>query len=358
MAEYRVVRADLEGDKNDILSVWERSYGYALRAETLPWFYKNCPHGPGRIWLLVADPGKCIVGTSGVGLRRVKVGGTAVLAGLGAGFAVVKEHQFLLPALFLAKAGLRALREELAFVYACPTNPAIGVLQLAGFKPAGTMKRYVKVLRVEPYLNKLPVLSKGTRILGPVLNLWLSMTSGRWQWRWRRHVFRQVCDIDGRFDALWERAAHRYSMILERKAQYLRWRFTEYPHAKRCLDRVLVVALMTRDEQHLVGYAAYYMVGDRAILIDLFAEDMNEALAGVLGGLTRWLRRRGASCAEVECFGPTELVQSLRQAGFVYRKSKSPERVVVTSSIVGGGDGKQTSESLDWYFMTADTSSN
>ena len=87
-------------------------------------------------------------------------------------------------------------------------------------------------------------------------------------------------------------------------------------------------------------------------------DGMNEALAGVLGGLALWLRTRGATCAEVACFGPTDLVEALRQAGFVYRKSEAPERVVMTSAVVGAGDGKQTCDSPGWYFMTADTSSN
>src|SRR5437588_11340471 len=117
MSQYQVVPADLERDENEIFGVWGRNYGPALRAETLPWFYCNCPHGPVRIWLLVDNSRNSIAGTIGVGPRRVKVGGTTVVAGLGAGFAVDKEHRHLSPTVLMAKTSLKALREEMAFVY-------------------------------------------------------------------------------------------------------------------------------------------------------------------------------------------------------------------------------------------------
>ena len=72
-AAYTVAEADLDRDREAILAVWRRNLpDKELAAAKFDWYYRSNPLGSGRIWKLIADSTGEIVGTAGMGRRRLR----------------------------------------------------------------------------------------------------------------------------------------------------------------------------------------------------------------------------------------------------------------------------------------------
>src|SRR5262249_28885102 len=102
-----------------------------------------------RCWLLLA--GDQVVGTAGLGLRRLFLDGVTAQVGLASDFAVDPEHRSVQPALQLQKAVLACLGDDLPLIYGLPNRKSSAVFRRLGYQEVGTLRRFVKVLRVGPY---------------------------------------------------------------------------------------------------------------------------------------------------------------------------------------------------------------
>jgi hypothetical protein len=321
MSNYSIVRADLERDRDAILAVWERNLdgSPALNAAKFDWYYRSNPAGPGRCWLLLAEPGGQVVGTAGLGMRRVKVGDEVVRAGLVSDFAVDKEHRSLQPALRLQKAVLGAFDDDLAFIYGLPNEQSVGVFRRLGYEEVGSVERHAKVLRAAPYLRQLPGPAQGWELLSAPVDWALRAASPETWQRARGLAVEETATFDSRFDALWQRASRQAVVAGERSADFLRWRYSACP-----LRQHVTLGIRAGEDDRLLGYAVFYREEDHVHCVDLLAEDDERALELLFAALIRHVRSGGATSISLTFSASGSLAQRLARFGFIPRSGERP----------------------------------
>src|SRR5579859_3086154 len=150
MAEYTVVSADLQKDRQVIIDLWRRNLAdISHLEEKFDWHFLNNPFGPGQIWILQAD-GRPI-GTTSLGMRLLKLGETVTAAGVACDLAVNKDHRFLQPALLLQRALLSSANPGVQILYGVPNSGGASVMKYAGYQQFCAVHRFAKVLRPSHY---------------------------------------------------------------------------------------------------------------------------------------------------------------------------------------------------------------
>jgi len=151
---YRVTDADLARDGNAAIAVWRASLGHSEgRAAKFEWFYRAAPWGA-HLQVLRAGPDQAIVGTAGVGWRRMRLGGRELRGGLLADMAVLPAHRTLGPAMQLQRAASDRALADGNFAYGFPNANAVPVVKRLGYAHVGDMVLYVRALRHAPYLER------------------------------------------------------------------------------------------------------------------------------------------------------------------------------------------------------------
>lgn len=357
MGDYEVERADLTQDRQAILRLWERNFpGHdaASHRSRFAWYYLENPCGPGRCWLLRAPDGR-VVGTAGLGLRRVKMGDQIKLAGIASDFAVDAEHRTLLPALMLQRAVLEELEDDLAFIYGLPNSKSIGIFRRLGYECPASFSRRVKVLRVRRYLQPVPVFSLLAPVVSPVAD-WALRLCSRENWTPRRHtIVEDLEEFDGRFDELWERAAGAFELVGERTAEFLHWRYARCPLRSYC-----TLGLLRPGGQELLGYAIYFIDRDgQAVVADFFHEEQEGVVESLLAGLVDSTRRRGAGSICFETLSPGRLEHALGAFRFVERPQDWTLMVSPIVSLHRLGSHAPDAQAIgQWHFMRGDEDYN
>jgi hypothetical protein len=348
------VPADLERDRDAILGVWNRNLSLSpeLNREKLRWYYQENPCGPGHCWLLVTEPDGTVVGTAGLGLRRVRVGEETLLAGVASDYAVDKEHRSLQPALMLQKAVLAKEESDLPLIYGLPNRNAIAIFRRLGYREVGTLQRHAKVLRVGPYLRRLSGAARALALFGEPID-WAraAVAAETWQPAGGK-VLRELDGADGRFDELWERVAPQRAVAGERSADFVRWRYQECP-----LREYSVLGLFSRDESRLHGYAVTFLEGEQLQCVDLVAEDNDATLDALVAGLLRRVRNSGASSISLAFYAPGPLEEKLRAYGFVPRPGGDSATTLMAHLDPESG-GERAELLRQWCFLPGDEDFN
>lgn len=150
--DYAVETADPAGLREAVLAVWRSTLGHVERhAPKFDWFYRDAPD-PALLQVLLHGPDREVVGTAGVGWRRMRIAGRELRAGVLADMAVHARHRMLGPALLLQRAACDAALEQGDLVYGFPNPNAVPVVKRLGYRHFGDMVLYVRALRIAPYL--------------------------------------------------------------------------------------------------------------------------------------------------------------------------------------------------------------
>lgn len=351
LAGYEIAPADVARDRDRILAVWARN----LEAHDLnehqvryDWLCR-CPIAPPRFWLAMKD-GE-VVGTAGVGVRRVSVGGKAVLAGIAGDFAVDKKHRMLQPALSLQKAVTGSLSDGLDLVYGLPNDNAVVVFQRQGYRKVGALRRYVKVLRTTKFLKGAAGWKRKAALLSPLADLWLRLRSrDTWHRTATGRVLEPIQRFDARFDDLWSRAAAAAPLMGVRTSDFLNWRYPDCP-----LQRYQTLALSEGTGGRLVGYITWYSGDDGQVRVaDWVTDGSPNAADDLLAGLVRMARGNGAASVACELLGATALEGVLHRFGFAERECGARLMVTASSACEGAAGNGTTS----WYFLRGDENVN
>jgi len=159
-AGYRVEDGDIARDGAAAVAVWRASLGNVDgRAAKFEWFYRAAPEGA-QLNVLRPGPGQDVVGTAGVGWRRMRAGGRELRGGLLADMAVLAAHRTLGPAMQLQRAASERALSLGDLVYGFPNANAVPVVKRLGYVHLGEMVLYVRALRHAQYLER--------RLPGPV----------------------------------------------------------------------------------------------------------------------------------------------------------------------------------------------
>jgi hypothetical protein len=353
-SQYYVEMAELERDQEEILALWDRNkVNIHDPARLFSWAYKNNPAGRGRIWLLKQASSRTAVGTVGIILRRMKIGESVRIVGRAAGLAVDKAHRSLGPALLLQKAMLNEVgKSDLSLVYTLAPPAASPLFQRLNYSNLGAMDCRRKIVGSSIFVkNCLPGLPGfALKLVSRFLDLGIQAGSRETWSRPGKATMAHIHDFDSRFDDLWSRAALNYSFTTERTSTFLRWRFSANPEPWN-----YVCDALCTENGGLRGYAIYYIDDHRvAHVIDMFAEDQEDAIFALVVGLARRWRSLGVIYAYLSAIGAERFFNLLNRAGF--SKWRAPEPAPYKLFISPSDAMSQHSYplKLDWGFSMAD----
>src|SRR5690606_18533574 len=107
-----------------------------------------------HLQVLRPGTGHEVLGTAGVGWRRMRAGARTLRGGLLADMAVLPGHRTLGPAMQLQRAASDRALAEGDLVYGFPNANAVPVVKRLGYVHLGDMVLYVRALRHAPYLER------------------------------------------------------------------------------------------------------------------------------------------------------------------------------------------------------------
>lgn len=341
---YEVESADLSRDRDQIVEFWKRHLQIPNPDRWYEWAYVQNPCANGLSWLLRADG--AVVGTAGTVPRRFKVGSRIVVAARAGGLGVDQAHRFLGPALMLQKAMLAETRQgRLDMIYSSLPPHLLGLMDRLSYERIGPLTRYVRVLRVEPYVKRV----LGTGALGSVAAGTLgALVAAATDLQWRPGVVDELASFDDRFDDLWRRALPEYGVTSERTSRFLNWRFLGTPVG----HPYVILGVTAPADGRLLGYAVLFTSDDAAYLVDAFAEDPGGALQSVLMASVRWALESGAASLAVRCLVQGPLDAALRRCGFRPRDDGPPMMVIASPGWDAADHGH--GPRLPWHFLSAD----
>jgi hypothetical protein len=331
--DYEVVDADLGHACDDALAVWGNSIGWPGRqAEMYRRYYLECPVGRPELKFLRHVPSGQLVGTLGVGPRRLWWKGRELRAGMLSHFCVVQAHRRIKPPILLIKLTAEACRDRYDVLYAMPRTPQAAALgRLFGDAPACYMSRRVKVLRYAKYaVRRLP--SSLAKVAGGLADAATRFGSdlrggtGGLEGRW-------VDRVDPRMAELWRRSTATPLWNAARDIRMLHWRFDRLPSTRR---RYLLVE--DARGRLLAWFACDSNFFDPEILVveDFWGDD---GPAGIEPAAIRVLCREAAGlgfCAvEVRAGAPAAL-QAWAREGFVERNRYPVFTAWLTPSVAAG----------------------
>lgn len=231
-ADYDVVDADLHSACDDAVRVWGTTIGWPDRQRVMyERYYLEYPGPAPMLKLLRHLPTGEVVGTVGIGTRRILWNGKEIRAGVASHLCVDKRHRKHAPAALLAKATLAACMGRYEVLYGMPSTPAAQAFaRQLGFPGVGDQVRRVKVLRHAKYLaRRLPrVLASaaGAAVDGAKQLRGASRQDDSLTARWADHS-------DARMASLWASAPTPNGWNAVRDEAMLRWRFDRLPSAQR-----------------------------------------------------------------------------------------------------------------------------
>lgn len=348
---YRVERAESSVVEQTLVRLWTDNL--QMRGNPrhkFEWYYRDNPLGPATAFLLeYASPEGAahIVGSCGVGTRRVFAGGRPLTAALFADFTVDKAHRTLMPALVLQRALCAYATASHDFAYAFPNDAAVGIFNRIGLQTIGRARRYVKVLRSASIVRRHVPWGPAASVAGALIDRALIARDvlrggGRRQYR-----IEWLDDPDDRFNRLWAKVQPQWKVIGDRSAAFLRWRFTKRPGVPARL-----AALSARDTREIHAYAAVVDKNPGEALIADFLATSDETLSMLLTRMGPALAKKNYSRAVTYFLGPRHVDHALRRAGFQFRNDAK-------FVIVGAREGAPAGMDLlaradDWYLTEAD----
>lgn len=363
-----VPAAEAEGD---VVRLWaERPSGGD--DAMFRWGYLSSPFGPGRCFVLRADAGAgagagandasaglggSVVGSVGVGLRRIDVGGKTLTAGILGDFFVTKAHRTFFPALSMQRAALTWAKANVDLVYGFPNESAQPVIKRLGFEPLARLARYVLVLRHRRYIAARIAARVGSNVVGagllggalavPVDGFRRFVRPGISRPPAAGLALRRFDRLDERFDRLFERRAFENITVGHRDAKLLQWRFLEHPKQPSA-----IYGLEDRSGE-LRAYVVVQTIREVAHVRDLLGVDV-ESMAEALRLVAGVARQQECASLSFICAAPWQLEGALETLGFRDRDGAEGPRILFGHPGDSVTDPHVRTDLHHWYSTEAD----
>jgi hypothetical protein len=312
---YLVVKADLEKNRNDILSLWGKNFP-ELPPERYDWIYYNNPDGKALNWIALENCSGSFVGTTSIFPRTMKAGSELVLAGIAGDFAVNRENRGTSIAVMLQRAVTTSINQNnLKLIYGFPNRKAELVQLRAGYISIGRISRWAKLLKTNKFL-KTPVLQK---VVSRPLDFMMKGLSKETRYRGMESYATQISNsFDQRFDQFWVEASKQFNIIAERSKDHLNWRYLGSPHKEYC-----IFLLTSKDHSDIYGYIVYYLKDKVGFIADMLFLNFGAALETLLSEFILHLRSQNVESISILLFGCPPLAEKLKTFGFHLRERES-----------------------------------
>jgi len=314
---FEVYEENLDEVREEAMATLNATRDKPIDPRRYDWLYRENPDGKAVMWSIRnTDTGE-MAGFTVALPRRVLVDGKVRVCWNGADFSIRKKFRTLGVAMKLrraAKEGVDAGRVD--FLYANPNAKMQVIHEKVGHRPVGTMVRYARVIRSEPYLRRrfggraLPAVAG--KAADGILRL-------RDAGRRRRPVFStRVVEsprFDERFDRLFDEVRSSRRVVGIRDARYLDWRWARNPlHPTH--------AVLAEDNGRLAGYALFTTDKSVVHVKDVFAAS-DEARADLAAELVRHARQLRADSVSAVVLQGHPAGETLQQFGFARREDTS-----------------------------------
>jgi len=311
MKKYRIVKADIEKNRDDLLPVLKRNLK-DISEERYVWNYTASPHGQAHCWLASEEgSGRC-VGSGTLFPRRMFVEGKAVYGAIAGDFAVDREHRAYGPALGLQRTIQSAHKDSgLEFIYGVPNKLSEPIFLRIGYSELGKYNRFVKILKAEyKYRHYLPP-EQVTRMFSGIIDVGLKGFSKEGRYRRPRNVSIEMpVFFDERFDLLWKKALSQFRIAGERNSDVLNWRYKDSPHHD---NRIFT---LIDHEQDIGGYIVYYTENNACYIADVLFIDSESIRNSLFAEFILYMREMGVGSISIRYFGGGLLTRYLRKFGF------------------------------------------
>jgi hypothetical protein len=316
MTSSVVVRAgDMGSDRRLAIETFVRYLNPRYDEARFDWVYRQNPHGRGRLWVATDHGGRTVVGIAAAFPRRMCVAGRDEVAWVLGDFCVSDAYRSVGPALALQRACLAEVTTGgVRFCYDFPSSGMMAVYRRLGVRPLGQMVRLNRPLRVDSHLRKLVRSAALTRGLGAITGAMLAFHHRRRGGASGLEVALHDGAFGAEFTELYRRYTGHGTVMVERSAEYLNWRYRANPVHRH-------EVMTARRDGHLVGYAVFRQEETTAVLVDLFAVDGPAAIIDLAHSVAALARRRGLDALSVSLLGSSPWVQCLRAAGFTERET-------------------------------------
>ena len=310
----RVREVDPERDRDRILAVLSRSHPTAAAADRYAWLYLSNPHGHAWVWLAEdAETGEP-VGTSAGHPKRVWTDGAAVDVLNLSDFAFDPAYRTLGPALKLLRATLEPMdRGDFAFSYDHPSPAMLAVYQRMGGRDVSARRRWVRLLKVSPQVERRVGGGLGSRLLGQAGDLALRARDAIGARRGDVTVEPLAGDCGPEFDRLDADLARATRLRVVRSAAHVRWRYLRNVTARHEI-------LCARRGDALVGWLAMRPRDPEVLAIDDVVATDPEAPAALLDAAAATGHRRGASALSATVLRDSPVEALFPAAGFIARE--------------------------------------
>jgi hypothetical protein len=344
-SSYEVKPADPYVDRGQVLDVWHEgglgaSQEPAISQQRYDWLYLLNPQGRARLSLLFTGEGS-LAGSLGIGCRDFIIRGQRVLAGVLVDFVVSPRHRSAFPALTLQRKGREYALQSMDLLYGLPGDNAVGICKRLDSQVSLEFKRFARVLRFRPYLERLlprPLAAPAALVADALdffrvrARLLSSQLHGEW-----------ISDFDESFDALWSESDKSNLCIGTRNRRFLQWRFRERPgHDYR------IFAVRRRSDASLRMYFVCHRSGGGLVSVDdcLGVGSERELEQGVLLFCVA-ARRLDATSLDIHLGGESPLLRALLRSNFRARGSR-PFFAVLGETLHALASGST------WYITRAD----
>jgi hypothetical protein len=266
--------------------------------------------------LILRDESGRAIGSAGMMRRTLSAFGRTLEGAQAVDLNVDRQHRTIGAALALQKAVIRqAEAGELGLIYALPNPQSEAVLRRAGYREIGSLTRWVKPLSARKRLQAVTprwLVPPAAAAADLVLRLASPETYRRLGAGLRAE---RIGRFDQRFDRLFEASLPRQTIVGQRTADYLNWRFAACPHGRHRVLGLLDPA------GALLAYFLYRRLRGAVFLGDFLAAE-TEHFEMLLAELLRRLRRRSAQTVVANYLGRAEVCDVLRRLGFWPREAQ------------------------------------
>ncbi len=340
--DYEVVDADLARACGEATAVWGTTIGWPGRQEEVfRRYYLEYPYGKPDLKFLRHVPTGKVVGTLGVGPRRVCWKGREIRAGMLSHFCVVGEHRKMRPPMFLFKKTIDDCRGRFDALYAMPGTQesaphamALGRMATAGVTTTFKIRR-VKVLRSAGYAARfmprsLASMAGGMLDAGRRGRDFLRRGGSKVTARW-------IDSVDPCMSELCRATPCGEDWCAARDDDMLRWRFDRLlSHRRRCL-----LVNDGRDGALRGWFACDENYFDRHILVvqDYWLADDPDTDTTAIRALCKEVRKLGYVAVEMRLAAPDAAATPWVGEGFRERNRDPIPVFWLNQAVFGGTDG-------------------